>query len=230
MDTNKKIACVIPWNSPFLWAKPITNFLNLHVPDGVVLRWFMANGWCSARRKTVGVEQAMAWGADYVWFIDADQLIEENTLKLLWQHVIDGHCPIGVMQPARGYFPQFKGMKPYQPVCWDEQGKVFTPDKLQSIMYGSLNCVLIPITIFKTLARPWFTEKYEPSTMARLSSLDQHFTKRLWDNYTPLWVDPLIRPKHLDAVPLDWTFQDRFDDVTTMLDNEDNCIKSSVGG
>lgn len=207
-----KLACVIPWMSPFLWAKPVPAFLNLKYPAGVEYRWYMPSGWCSARRKTAGVEQALEWGADFIWFVDADQLVEPDTLLRLWYWVQEGTNPVGAMQPARGYFPGLT-RKPYQPVCWDEDGKPFTPDKLQPVMYGPLNCFVISTRIFKSLTRPWFSERFNPTTMARLSSLDQHFTRRLWDNKTPLWIDPAIRPKHMEAMPLDWSFQDRFDDL-----------------
>lgn len=206
-----KIACVIPWNSPFLWAKPVPGFLNVKAPTGAELRWFMPAGWCSARRKTAGVEQALAWGADFIWFVDADQLIEEDTLCRLYDR-IKGRAAVGTMQPCRGYFPQFKGSKPYQPMCWDEQGQPFTPKEFQPVMYASLNCFLIEAEAFK-MSRPWFIERFNAATMARLSSLDQHFTKRLWDKGTPMWVDPDIRPKHMDAFPLGWDMQDRFDDL-----------------
>lgn len=207
-----KIACVVPWNSPFLWAKPVPNFLNVKAPAGAEMRWFMPAGWCSARRKTAGVELALDWGADWIWFVDADQVVEEDTLLRLWE-CAGSLRVVGAMQPCRGYFPQFKGSKPYQPMCWDEKGQPFTPTKLQTVMYGSLNCFLIDAEIFKKLPRPWFSERFNVTTMARLSSLDQHFTKRLWDNGTPMWVDPEIRPKHMDAFPLGWDMQDRFDDL-----------------
>ncbi len=209
-----KIACVIPWNSPFLWARPVPNFLNVRAPAGSELRWFMPAGWCSARRKTAGVEQALAWGADWIWFVDADQLVDEETLLWLWDAVHLGNArAVGAMQPCRGYFPQFKGSKPYQPMCWDEEGQPFTPKKFMPVMYGSLNCFLIDAGIFRELPRPWFSERFNVTTMARLSSLDQHFTKKLWDNKTPLWVHPAIRPSHMDAMPLDWDMQNRFDDL-----------------
>lgn len=214
-----KIACVIPWNSPFLWAKPVPNFLNVKAPAGGELRWFMPAGWCSARRKTAGVEQALAWGAELIWFVDADQLVEEDTLIRLYAKIrVAGVAAVGAMQPCRGYFPQFKGSKPYQPMCWNEKGQAFTPTEFQPVMYGSLNCFLIEAEVFERLPRPWFSERFNVMTMARLSSLDQHFTKKLWDNGFRLWVDPDIRPKHMDAMPLDWGMQDRFDDLMEKTD------------
>lgn len=199
-----KIACVIPWMSPFLWAKPVPAFLNVCIPEGVTVRWFVVNGWCSARRKTGGVELAQAWGATHIWFIDADQVVEEDTLERLCAHVQAGRSPICALQPARGHFPGLTE-RAYQPVAWDDQGKPFTPDKVMQILYGPLNCILLSMDVFKKLERPWFIEKFNPVTMARLSSLDQHFTARLWmEAETPLWVDPTIRPKHMDAMPLSW--------------------------
>lgn len=208
-----KIACVIPWMSPFLWAKPVPGFLNVEYPAGTEHRWFMPSGWCSARRKTSGVEQARAWGADFIWFVDADQLIEPDTLIRLWSHAHAGRSPIGALQPCRGYFPQFRHSKPYQPMCWDADGQPFTPETVQAVKFGPLNCFLIKADLFDTIDRPWFSERFNPLNMARLSSLDQHFTRRLWDHKTPLWIDPTIRPKHMEAMPLDWSFQDRFDDL-----------------
>jgi hypothetical protein len=209
-----KLACVIPWMSPFLWAKPIPSFLNLKIPKGVEVRWFMPNGWCSARRKTGGVEQAMEWGADYIWFVDADQLCEEDTLELLWAHVEAGRVPICALQPARGHFPGLTE-RPYQPVAWDEEGKPFTPTEVRQIVYGPLNCILLDMKTFRDMKRPWFNERFNPTTMARLSSIDQHFTARLANEIkTPVWVDPTIRPKHMEAFPLDWEFQDRFSEPT----------------
>ena len=213
MDKSVKLLCVIPWNSPFLWAKSVSGFLNLLFPPTMSIGWYLASGWCSARRKTVGVEMAIQSEADFIWFLDADQVVEQETFLKLWDHVIAGRNPIGTMQPCRGYFPQFEGSKPFQPMCWDEHGKPFTPEKLQTVMYGSLNCFIIATDTFKRLERPWFQERFDETTMARQSSLDQHFTKKLWDAGMPLWVDPSIRPKHMDAMELDWSFQNRFDDL-----------------
>ncbi len=204
-----KIAIAVPWNSPFVWAKTMPSFLNMSIPKDVEVKWFWPNGWCSARRKTGGVEMAQKWGADYIWFLDADQLCEEDTLERLWGHVEVGRCPIGAIQPARGYF---KGLveRPYQPVCWNLDGKPYTPEKVETVMYGPLNCILLPMKLFESLERPWFTERFDPITMGRLSSIDQHFTRKIWLAGSPMWVDPGIRPKHLDVIPLDWSFQEKF--------------------
>lgn len=204
-----KLACVTPWMSPFTYAKPVPALLNLRRPAGVEIRWDWPNGWCSARRKTGGVEWALKSGADYIWFIDADQLVEEDTLERLWAHVESGRSPIGALQPARGHFPGLTE-RAYQPVCWDNNGKPFTPENVAKVMYGPLNCVILPMDIFQAMSRPWFTERFNQKTMSRLSSLDQHFTKRLWDMGKPLWIDPTIRPRHMDAIPIDWEFQNHF--------------------
>jgi hypothetical protein len=209
-----RVACVIPWMSTFTWAKTLPGFLNLEYPAGTERKWFMSSGWCSARRKTAGVEAALVWEADFVWFVDADQLVEPDTLIRLWEKLrIQDVFAVGAMQPSRGYFPQFAGSKPFQPMCWDEEGRPFTPDVFQPVMYGPLNCFLIYADIFRRLPRPWFSERFDPVTMSRISSLDQHFTKKLWDNGTPLWIDPEVKPRHMEAVPLDWSFQNRFDDL-----------------
>lgn len=207
-----KIMCCVPWASPFIWAKTMPAFLNLKIPAGVEIRWEFVNGWCSARRKTGGVELAQAWGADYIVFVDADELIEPDTLERLFAHALAGRCPVGGLQPARGYIPHLME-RPYQAVCWDDNGKPFTPDKLQTVRYGPMGCCLIQMQVFKEMRRPWFDEKFDPNTMARLSSLDQRFTERLWKNGTPMWIDPTIQAKHMDAMPIDFTFQNRFDDL-----------------
>ena len=204
-----KLGICVPWMSPFLWAKPVPAFLNLRIPAGVEVRWFMPGGWCSARRKTGGVELAQKWGATHIWFLDADQLVEEDTLERLWSHVEAGRSPICALQPARGHFPGLTE-RSYQPVAWGLDGKPFTPTEVQKIPYGPLNCIILDMTIFQRLSRPWFSERFNVITMARLSSIDQHFTKKLWDIGRPLWVDPLIRPKHMEAFPLDWEMQNRF--------------------
>ena len=207
-----KIACVIPWMSPFIWAASMPAYLNLRIPAGLEHRWFMANGWCSARRKTTGVELAKAWGADLILFTDADQVVEPDALERLYAHHCAGRTPVCALQPSRSYLPGLM-QKPYQPVCWDEDAKPFTPDKVQIVKHGPLGCFLIPMAIFDALPRPWFSERFDPVTMARLSSLDPHFTRKLWDNKMPMWVDPGIRSTHLHPMEIDWTFQDRFDDL-----------------
>ena len=212
-----KLAICIPWISPFLWAKPVPAFLNLRIPKGVETRWFFPGGWCSARRKTGGVELARNWGATHIWFLDADQLVEEDTLERLWAHVDAGRVPICALQPARGHFPGLTE-RPYQPVAWGLDGKPFTPSEVQQIPYGPLNCIILDMAIFERLPRPWFSERFNVTTMARLSSIDQHFTKKLWDIGRPLWVDPSIRPKHMEAFPLDWEMQNRFLEPEKALD------------
>lgn len=197
-----RLLAAIPWDSPFMWARPYMANLNLRFPEGVEGRWAQADGWCSARRKTRAVELAREWGAEWLWLNDADHLNPPDVLERLWVHAQAGRHPISALVPSRGFVPHLMEY-PFQAVCWGEDGRPFTPAKVQTVVFGQMGCILLRVDLFDRLPRPWFDERFDETTYGRRQSLDQRFTARLAREMgTPVWVDPDIPLQHMHAFPL----------------------------
>lgn len=233
-----KLAVGPAWTSPFVWTKFTESALNLQHPDGVEVRWIFGQGWSPARRHTDLCEKALAWGADFIGFLGADQVYQPDLLLRLWANVQKGYCPISAMIPTRGYLDWNKGMKPFQPMAWRfksqntphatpivYRGQHIDGDKIelvpadgtvQRIDFIGSGVFLFHRDQLLALPRPWFQEKIDPITYERHASMDTMFMWRLaWEAGCLIWCDTSIKVGHLHAFTIDETFQDRFADWAT---------------
>lgn len=225
-----KLAICIPWDTPFVWTAPMFSIMNLERPDGVEVKYFRGHGWCPAMRHNKAVLAAMNWGADYIQFLGADQMFKEDTLIRLAQHVPQWDMVTGIV-PSRGQAgPEkepFKGIAyqlksnaglPEDPImnfssgCWNMVTEKDIPQEIHCIGTGIL---LMKAEIFGSVAVPWFVERLAGDhSYSRIPVMDTGFVLRCTLEYgARLWLDTSIHSEHLDIFPIDWTYQDRFEDM-----------------
>lgn len=241
-----KLAVGVPWASPFYWTEAHDAMLNLQRPasarnqwgvrEALEVRFFRGKGWCPARRHGDICEQALAWGADLICIMGADQIHPEDTLVKLVDRWNEGCDVIAALVPARGYVG-WMGMKPFQRMAWrvkrplarsieELNALVDQPNEREVVdpAEGDLlpiNFIGSGVLMFATahllmLEQPWFFEKYNPKTMQRLASMDTTFVWRLQTEAgAKVWVDTTIKVQHLHAFPVDETYAERFTDWMT---------------
>ena len=237
-----KLAFGVPWASPFIWTRWAESMLNLQRPKAAMnvlgqlepleTRYFQGKGWCPARRHADLCEQALAWGADLICVLGADQIHPEDTLVRLVQRWNDGHEVIAALVPARG-FVAFQEMKPFQRMAWrlvsssatdladvqfgQPQIEVIDPaaGDVQRVDFIGSGVLMFHRDHLLALRQPWFSENYDPTTMKRLASMDTTFVWRLQvEAGAQVWVDTTIPVRHLNAFEIDDTYSDRFADWT----------------
>lgn len=241
MTARGKLAVGYPWSSPFAWTAWAEHLPNLRKPEGYDVRFFRGAGWCPARRHAHIVEQALAWGADLILIIGADQIHPEDMLERLVARWEAGHEVVAAMVPARGYVG-WQEMKPFQPMAWrfrrtsttdprsvrvrEYRGMTQDADMIEVIDPAAgdmqqVNFIGSGVLLFHrdhvlSLAKPWFAETIERENYQRLANMDCTFVWRLQrEAGARVWVDTTIKVRHLHAFEIDDTYSDRFVDWMT---------------
>jgi hypothetical protein len=226
----QKLAIGYPWVSPFIWTYFTDSALNLERPKNS--RWFKGRGWCPARRHIDICEQAVEWGATHILILGADQMYPEDMIPRLISRVENDGCEvITALVPARGCVPHMD-MKPFQPMAWrfksntefrkyrgyqhdadmTEVVKVEDGD-LQRIDFIGSGVLMFSVDHLMMIPKPWFAEFFHLETMKRRASMDTRF---VWELKTKagaqVWVDTTIEVGHVNAMVVDRSYQDRFED------------------
>jgi hypothetical protein len=232
-----KIALLVPWDSPFIWTKPMFNIANMEVPEGFEKKIIYGDGWCPAARHISCVNKAMTWGADYMQFLGADQLHPMDMIPRLYSHIQDGWDMATAMVPARGSCgpketPPFQSMAfrfdipmpkttevDYVPVAGPPEGSytlITENDPSQQVHVVGTGTLLFKREHIENLEPPWFQEFIsKPLLYERTAIQDSHFTYRLTiDHGLRLWCDTTIEVLHLEIFGIDRTFSERFKDVS----------------
>ena len=76
--------------------------LKLRHPEGVEVDFFQGRGWSPACRHNHAVEQGMAWGADHLVILGADQVYEPDLLERLMARRREGYEVVAALVPTRG--------------------------------------------------------------------------------------------------------------------------------
>ena len=246
-----RLAVVTPWSSPFVFKKFAENVANMMAsfrrPDWQA-QFFMGNGVDPAARHVDMIQQGLAWGADLICIIGADQIHPLDMLdRLIDRYFETGGGVISALVPFRGYV-SWQKMKPFQPMGWrivsgngngqpqEFRGMTQDPGMFQPIdpadgdlqrvdVIGS-GVLLFDRDTIEALAKPWFYYKVDPETMQRVADMD---TKMVWRLRTEVqvqvWVDTTIKVLHLHVSEIDDTWQDRFADWTEPGRTNDETIK-----
>jgi len=193
-------------------------------------RFFRGPGWCPARRHAALCEDALAWGADLICILGADQVHPEDTLVRLVERWNEGYEVVAAMVPARGYIG-WQDMDPFQRMAW----RIARPTDADAVLRGEhpntvetvraadgdvqrIHFIGSGVLMFHrdhllALKRPWFQEHVNPETYERLASMDTGFVWRLQTEAgAKVWVDTTIQVKHLHIFPVDETYGARFQD------------------
>lgn len=228
-----KLAVCTPWSSPFMYTGYVEHQLNLQHPAGWSVKHIIGKGWCPARRHADMCEKALAWGADWIVITGADQVHPEDMLPRLVARVAQGYEVISALVPARG-FVGWQEMHPFQKMAWRLTGggamdiaqanlqcgrpseiEVIDPQAgdVQPIHFIGSGVLMFHRDHLLALKLPWFSETYNPQTMARLASMDTTFVWRLQvEAGAHVYVDTTIDVKHLHIFPIDATYSQRFAD------------------
>jgi hypothetical protein len=231
MDTPRpKLGVCWIWGSPFVWTESVDSMLQLRHPAGVDVAFFRGTGWGPAKRHLNACEKALAWGADFLLILGADQVYEPDLLERLMTRVAEGYEVIAAMVPSRGYLG-WQAMQPFQRMAWRLKSHGLSPvnwsqDQLEAIdpkdgdmqridFVGS-GVLLFRAEHLATLSQPWFYEEIDHATQTRTASMDTRFVWRLkHEVYAQIWADTTIRVRHLHAFAIDDSYSERFADWAT---------------
>lgn len=237
-----RLAVITPWASPFMWTKYVDAMFALEHPgcardlDGrskpLITRLFRGIGWCPARRHMDGCEKAMAWGADLLCIVGADQIHPPDMLHQLIARWNEGYEVISALVPTRGYIPHID-MQPFQPVAYripyntdgattlqvfddlEQYVEKINPadGEVQPINFIGSGVLMFHRDHLLVLKKPWFYETVDHETYHRLACMDTKFVWRLQvEAGAKVWVDTTIKVRHIHDMEIDDTFQDRFQD------------------
>ena len=235
MATQKLAVCWI-WGSPFVWTKSLESMLRLRHPAGLETTFIRGTGWGPAKRHINACEQALAWGADYLLILGADQVYEPDLLERLLARMYEGYEVVAALVPSRGYFyrPTVDAqMRPFQRMAWRLKGNGLKPidwtkdrapveainpadGPMQRIDFVGSGVLMFRREHLETLQRPWFFEEIDTLTQNRTACMDTRFVWRLRsETYAEVWADTTIPVRHLHAFEIDESFSERFADWAT---------------
>lgn len=238
-----KLAFGIPWTSPFGFTQHQDSMMNLERPqearnvfgqlEPLQSRFFRGAGWCPARRHIHLCEQALAWGADLILILGADQTYDEDLLSRLiarWNDPRYHGQVLAALVPTRGYVG-WQPMEPFQRMAWilerpvdvdavlkgqELNGtRVINPadGEMQRINFIGSGVLMFHRDHLLALKEPWFQEQVNPTTYERLASMDTGFVWRLQSEAgAQVWVDTTIDVEHLHVMSVDKSFEHRFAD------------------
>ena len=145
-----KILCCVP-TTGFIHPKTFTSILKLKKPEGAELHWAVTEDSVVYHARNMFVERAVNDGYDYIFMVDADMVLPEDTLVKLVnanKEIVSGMC--------------FKRRFPFEPaslkICRVVEGKpVFenvkdwTPSQMIEVEGVGSACIMIMTKVFETL-------------------------------------------------------------------------------
>ncbi len=140
-------------------------------------------------------QQALAVGADYLFWLDSDMRFPKDTLLRLLAHqqnVVGGNYP--TRQP------------PILPTAHNANGPVYTDEVAKGLVPVDrlgFGCVLVKQEVFATMERPWFAFGYARSDDGYVGEDYYWFQKAREKGYT-IWLDHDLSQDllHLGEIPL----------------------------
>jgi hypothetical protein len=215
-ESMKRLAILIPWDSPFVWTDSVVSIMNLEVPPGFIKRYFRGRGWCAAQRHNDALRVSSEWEPDAYFFAGGDEVFERDTIPRLYKH-LDKYDMVSGMIPSRGVVEgkPFPGLG-FQHNPFGDWVVITEQDKPQEIHVVGTGILLCRGDVFDVLPAPYFTEEVDEGnlTYARTGPCDTRTIGTLTLKYDKrLFLDTTVRAKHLDAFQIDFTYQDRFSDL-----------------
>ena len=167
------------------------------------------------------VSGAIKAGADYIMFLDSDQIIDSDTVDKMAAHLINGEDIVTTLI--------FRKDPPYQPCIFSEQ--IELENRQISLKYYDvenqdltkpfyvescgLGCAMINLNIFKNISQPWFLPR--PYTGEDLS-----FMWEVRQKGYKILCDPTIEIGHVG--------QKNFNrkDFLTVIEDENRLLNGAV--
>lgn len=129
--------------------------LALHDADDLELKLALGSGSMLPEVRNQIVARALDWGADWLFWHDADQACAGTTLLDLLRHDL----------PIVGC-NYLRRMEPHLPVASRAGRAVAKADGLEEVDGLGLGLVLISAKVFRAMARPWFRFGYTTDGVA----------------------------------------------------------------
>lgn len=192
----------------------------------------LGDGWCAARRHNACMEQAVAWNADLILILGADQkYLNNDMIQRFVARYRQGYDVVSAMIPIRGHVAN-QGSKPFGPICWrakpDADGNLnmfrgmthkdtefVGPEHGEIVQINGCGsgALMFPAEALRSIKAPWFYEDPVMPTFARKACADWPFVMRLQrDAALKIWCDTTIKITHIHPFEIDDTFSERFAD------------------
>lgn len=136
--------------------------------------------------RYLGVESAIANGADKLLFIDSDQTFSHDALERL---ISSGKDIIGAASLTR--------VEPIQYTCKDKEGKRIDFSKktgLHEVHTNGFPMTLIDCKVFAKIAKPYFTVSYNDGFWI---GEDESFCHAAREQGYKIWIDADVKVGHL---------------------------------
>jgi hypothetical protein len=165
------------------------NQLPMPLRHGNHYQIFTSRSSMLPRQRQELVEDALAWDADWVLFLDTDQLFPANTAHRLMQHGKDVvACNIATKLLPPNTNPNACLQDPE-----DAEGGVFvysTADKhgLEKVWRVGCGVMMLRTSVFKELPKPWFNFDYQPEKN-RFVGEDWWLCRQLERAGVDIWID-----------------------------------------
>lgn len=211
-----KLAVCYPGDMPTLYATAVESLLNIRHPESVEVRWIRGLGWCQARRRIDAAEKAIAWGADFIASLDADQVYDPDVLERLVSRMQEGFGAVAALVPSRGKSNALP--RPFQGCGWRLAEGEFVPvtpedGEMVRAEFPTHACCIFRASDIERLQKPWYGYTYDKKTWEEVEGEDARFFLRLNQELkVDTWIDTTIQVKHCNVFKIDETYPDRFAD------------------
>lgn len=146
------------------------------------------------KSKDKMVEQSLDSGAEYIFFLDSDVIVNPNTIQTL----MELHYPVTV-----GVYWKKENRPHTSLYMFDEKTKKFNGiERFNAsspffVDGAGMGIALIDSRIFKKLSPPWFLWEHYKVNTNRYSE-DLYFCRKLWEELgIKILVDPRVKGTHL---------------------------------
>lgn len=185
-----KILCCMP-TTGFIYPKTFTSIIKLKKPEGVELHWAVTEDSLVYHARNIFVERALNGEYDYIFMVDSDMVLPEDTLIRLLaddKDIVSGLA--------------FKRRFPHEPACLSlcrvvENIPVFKsmstwePGELKQVEGVGSACILIKTDVFKALGEiNWYMPTLEFSE-------DYSFCLRATEEGFKIFVDTSLVVGHI---------------------------------
>jgi len=141
------------------------------------------------RQRQELCEDALEWGADWILFLDSDQLFPANTAHRLMQH---GKEVVACNIPTK-LLPPHTNPSACQPDPENAEGGVFvytTADKkgLEKVYRVGCGIMMLRASVFKDMPKPWFNFDYHEGRNQFMGE-DWWLCRQLERKGIDIWID-----------------------------------------
>ena len=134
-----------------------------------------------ARNRNNAVKRAQGLGVDYLLFLDSDMIFPIWTLRCLLAHDVD---IVGATYPQREPPHKLLGL-------WADDA-VLTSDRIHQVMALPTGCLLIKMSVFDRMVKPYFRTPAHEGEDADLQGEDYYFCEQAHNLGIGVWLDPLL--------------------------------------